>query len=220
MKKALWMALGASALFAAGCGVADVDGVLTEAEELQADRDYQLDYVPSEELGSTRQAVVHRLMVPAGNLDKIINACMDGNYIKWNCADTVNDGLGLNVACSTQVGTNHTRVDDNYCGYDGECVSFVKGVTHNNTTTSGWGKGASVFDNLAPGTVVATFFNGGSYEGHVGVFLRYVRNDAGAIIGFRIADQNWYARAVTKHTIYKSGTGTANADAYFAVLVP
>lgn len=216
---ARWMALGLTSLLAVGCGGMEQMSEeelasMSQGIELESDADFisEEPYVAS----STR----HRLMVTDGNLDKLQKGCIDDSgLLKWDCADTVNDGKGLNVACSTEVGTNRTRVDDNYCGYDGECVSFVKGVTHNNTVTSNWGRGLNVFSGLSAGTVIATFSNG-NYYGHTAVFLKYIKDGNGNTTGIRVADQNWTPDRVMKHNLYKSGSGTSDANNYYAVTVP
>jgi hypothetical protein len=215
-----WMALGLTSLIAVGCGGPEQ---LTQEELLSLEQGIELEAdadVISQE--PTTTSTRHRLIVPDGNLGVLQHACLDGSgLLKWQCADAsnTNDGRGLNVACSSQVGTNDTRVDDNYCGYDGECVSFVKGVTHNNTTTSGWGKGANVFTGLAAGTVIATF-SGSSYYGHTAVFLKYIKDGSGNVTGIRVADENWTPSKVMKHNLYKSGSGTSDANNYYAVTVP
>jgi len=75
-----------------------------------------------------------------------------------------------------------------------------------------------VFTGLRSGTAIATF-PGGHYFGHAAIFLGVVRNSAGTAIGIRVADQNWGARIVKRHVIYRSGSGVADADNFHAILV-
>jgi hypothetical protein len=73
-----------------------------------------------------------------------------------------------------------------------------------------------------PGDAVATFDSSGIYNyAHSGIFMSYIRNDAGAIVGFRMADQYGENRntLVTKHEVRKGYSGGADADIYYFIRV-
>ena len=162
-------------------------------------------------------STLHRIYAPSGDLDKFLHGCFGGGTFDWSCSSSL-DGRHADFTHKMRVGTNDTEVADNFGGYWGECVSLVKAATKNNTTTSGWVEGTGVFNGLRSGTAIATFTSG-HYAGHTAIFLGYVRNSAGSTIGIRVADQNWGARIVKRHVIYRSGTGVADADRYHAILV-
>jgi hypothetical protein len=163
------------------------------------------------------ESTLHRIYATDGNLYKFNHGCFGGGTFDWDCASDL-DGHHAAFTHKMRVGTNSTEVADNGGTYWGECVSLVKAATKNNTTTSGWVEGAGVFTGLRSGTAIATFSNG-HYYGHTAIFLGYVKSSSGATIGIRIADQNWGARLVKRHVLYRSGSGVADADRYHAILV-
>ncbi|HSN28448.1 MAG TPA: BPSL0067 family protein [Kofleriaceae bacterium] len=160
---------------------------------------------------------LHRIYATSGDLNKFLHGCFGGGTFDWSCSSSL-DGRHADFTHKMRVGTNDTEVADNYGGYWGECVSLVKAATKNNTVTGGWVEGTGVFNGLRSGTAIATFSNG-HYYGHTAIFLGYVKNSSGATIGIRVADQNWGARIVKRHVIYRSGSGVADADRYHAILV-
>jgi hypothetical protein len=163
------------------------------------------------------ESALHRIYATDADLHKFNHGCFGGGTFDWNCSSNL-DGSHADFRHKTRSGTNNTEVADNGGSYWGECVSLVKAATKNNTTTSGWVEGAGVFTGLRSGTAIATF-PGGHYFGHAAIFLGVVRNSAGTAIGIRVADQNWGARIVKRHVIYRSGSGVADADNFHAILV-
>ena len=162
-------------------------------------------------------STLHRIYATDANLHKLSHGCFSGGTFDWDCGSDL-DGHHAAFTHKMRVGTNNTEVADNGGTFWGECVSLVKAATKNNTTTSGWVEGSGVFTGLRSGTAVATFSNG-HYFGHTAIFLGYVKNSSGATVGIRVADQNWGARIVKRHVIYRSGSGVADADRYHAILV-
>lgn len=221
----LLFALAASA---AGCiddgsddpGADDTDP--TVSAEIAAAPDHDLDVGETMVESTTEQpetiaSTLHRIYATDGNLYKLTHGCFSGGTFDWACGSDL-DGRHANFTHKMRVDTNDTEVADNYGGYWGECVSLVKAATKNNTVTGGWVEGAGVFTGLRSGTAIATFSNG-HYYGHTAIFLGYVKSSSGATIGIRVADQNWGARIVKRHVLYRSGTGVADADRYHAILV-
>lgn len=132
---------------------------------------------------------------------------------------------------------------DDYEGttiYWGECVSFVKALSHSKVATKDWVKGKQVIDttNLAPGTVIATFDSQDKYGSvvgkHAAIFRGYVRNSKGELTGIQVWDQNFVQKkTVGRHTlpIYKIANvndqtsklpikGENGAYDYYVVQVP
>lgn len=177
------------------------------------------------EVANVEQAVVS-LYATSTNLSKLQNGCYSSSYLLWS--GCTNSGSSLDVAYKTSVsvaGVTGTVLSDNFGGYQGECVSLVKAVTKNNSTTSQWTRGVNVVANggVGAGAAIATFFgSNGTYYGHAAIFAGYIRDAAGAITGIRVYDQNWNARAVAFHSISRSGTtGTvSDADSYHVIQVP
>lgn len=213
---------------AAGCiddetydpGAEDTDP--TVAAEIDAAGDHDLADGETleeviEEQAETIERAPHRIYATDANLRTLNRGCFSGGTFDWDCGSNL-DGRHVHFTHKMRVGSNSTEVADNGGTYWGECVSLVKAATKNNTTTSGWVAGAGVFTGLRSGTAIATFSNG-HYFGHTAIFLGYVRNSSGARIGIRVADQNWGARVVKRHVIYRSGSGVGDADRYHAILV-
>lgn len=215
-----------SLLLATGCIVGEEDdvGSLESASDdevaLAGDADLQPgeSELEGEEALTLAAGSLHRIYATDANLHKLRNGCFGDGTFDWDCPSNL-DGHNANFVHKKRVGANSVEVADNGGTYWGECVSLVKAATKNNTVTGNWRQGSGVFSGLRSGTAIATF-SGGRYVGHTAIFLSYVKNSAGATIGIRIADQNWGARIVKRHVLYKSGSGHADADAYYAVLVP
>lgn len=213
MKKVLGFAFLAALAPLIGCGGAE--GGL---EEVQA----------QEQLGSQEQALTHRLVATPANVEILRFGCYDGSSpprLRWDCLDAAktSDGSHLNTQCKRQVGANDVEIGTwlGYCYWGGQCVDFVKGMSRDHRQTAQWIQGDNVIaaGTANPGDIIATF-SGGQYNGgHVGVFMSYLRNDAGAIIGFRMADQNWGVQAATKHEFYRTSSGKLDADIYYFVRV-
>ena len=221
----LFLAVAASA---GGCiddgsgdpGAEDTDATTLSEIASAGDHDVAIDETvvePADEQPEVIESSLHRIYATSGDLDKFLHGCFGGGTFDWDCASNL-DGHHADFTHKMRVGTNSTEVADNFGGYWGECVSLVKAATKNNTTTGGWVEGAGVFTGLRAGTAIATFPNG-HYFGHTAIFLGYVKSASGATIGIRVADQNWGARVVKRHVIYRSGTGVADADHYHAILV-
>nr|HEX4315852.1 BPSL0067 family protein [Kofleriaceae bacterium] len=160
---------------------------------------------------------LHRIYATDANLNIFRHGCFSDTTFDWSCSSHL-DGDHANFTHKERVDGNDVEVGDNSSLFWGECVSLVKAATKNNTTTSGWVEGAGVFTGLRSGTAIATF-PGGHYDGHTAIFLGEVKNSAGAVVGMRIADQNWGARVVKRHVIYRTGSGVLNANSYHAILV-
>ena len=201
-------------------GAEDTDPTVSAEIATAGDHDLAADEVMVESLDEQPEPIasaLHRIYATPGNLDKFNHGCFSGGTFDWDCASNL-DGHHANFTHKMRVGSNDTEVADNGGTFWGECVSLVKAATKNNTTTSGWVEGAGVFTGLRSGTAIATFPNG-HYFGHTAIFLGYVRNSSGSTIGIRVADQNWGARIVKRHVIYRSGSGVGDADSYHAILV-
>jgi hypothetical protein len=227
LRSFLFLALAASAL--AGClddgsddpGAEDTDPAIAAEIAAAGDHDLAADETMVETTDEQPETIaassLHRIYATDGNLFKLNHGCFGGGTFDWDCSSNL-DGHDAAFTHKTRVGTNSTEVADNFGGFWGECVSLVKAATKNNTTTGGWVEGAGVFTGLRSGTAIATF-SSGHYIGHTAIFLGYVKNASGSTIGIRIADQNWGARLVKRHALYRSGTGVADADRYHAILV-
>jgi hypothetical protein len=212
---------------AAGCiddesydpGAEDADPTVAAEMDAAGDLDLAADETLEEVSVETPEIAssLHRIYATDANLHKFNHGCFSGGTFDWDCGSDL-DGHHASFTHKTRSGSNNTEVADNGGTYWGECVSLVKAATKNNTTTSGWVAGAGVFTGLRSGTAIATFSNG-HYYGHTAIFLGYVRNSSGARIGIRVADQNWGARIVKRHVIYRSGSGVGDADRYHAILV-
>lgn len=202
-------------------GAEDTDPTISAEIAAAGDHDVAADEtvveVADEQPEPVAASSLHRIYATTGNLYKFNHGCFGGGTFDWDCASDL-DGHHASFTHKTRVGTNSTEVADNGGTYWGECVSLVKAATKNNTTTSGWVEGAGVFTGLRSGTAIATF-SSGHYDGHTAIFLGYVKNSAGAKVGIRIADQNWGARVVKRHVLYRTGSGVADADRYHAILV-
>jgi hypothetical protein len=102
----------------------------------------------------------------------------------------------------------------------GHCVSLVREVT-GAPNTAQWRRGAQVrgSNDLAPGTVIATFDESGRYGNHVdgrshAALLLAVKDD-----GLMVVDQ-WTGRPVHERLIkYRNGAGDAadDGDRFFVV---
>lgn len=188
-----------------------------------------LDTVRAEEqLRSQEQGLARRLTVGPENVEILRFGCYDESSpprLRWNCLDAANDldGSHLNTLCKRQIGANDTELGTNggSCDYNGQCVDFVKAITRDHDPTSSWIQGDNVIvaGTANPGDAIATFTSGRYDMGHTGIFMSYLRNSAGAIIGFRMADMNWGTNAVTKHEFYRTGSGTSDADRYSFIRV-
>lgn len=175
----------------------------------------ELDMPVSVEASTT----LHRILATPHNLETFRHGCYhDVVILDWSCAAGI-DGRNAGFDVKREVPTNATETADNHGFEWGQCVSLVKAATKSNVLTGDWRPGAGVFDGLASGTAIATF-PGGHYDGHTAIFLRYVKDSGGHVIGIRVADQNWNGMTVKRHLIRRSGTGVVNADNYRAVLVP
>jgi hypothetical protein len=196
-----------------GCGEGMETGGLEQAPGVEQ----------SGEVGSTQQGLT--LAVTSTNWNILRNGCWSGSYLMWNGCNGLYGGSSLDAPYkySTAVSSGTGTVTaDNGNTYLGECVSFVKAVTKNNTTTSGWGKGVNVVANgaVAPGTAIATFLSStGGYYGHAAIFVGYIKNSSGQITGFNAYSQNWGARAVQYHVIntVTSSGATSDADNYHVI---
>lgn len=214
--KALGFVCLAALLPAVGCGV--------DAGELEQDPAQV-----QEQVGTKEQGLMHRLTATDANVDILRFGCYDDSStprLKWNCSDSTNnkDGSHLVTGCQRQVGTNDTEIGTNlgYCYWGGQCVDFVKGMTHDTRQTAYWNKGDNVVasGSANPGDAVATFDSAGNYNsGHTGIFMSYLKDSAGHIVGFRMADQNWGVQAITKHEFRKGYSGHADADIYYFIRV-
>lgn len=120
------------------------------------------------------------------------------------------------------IGTGVETADDQ--GYKpGECVSFVKALSHSKILTKNWIQGDHVIDtkDLAAGTVIATFNENHKYDGHAAVYIGPIKG------GFQVWDQNYVQSAknpndigaVGKHDITTSSRYTGKATNYYAVKV-
>ncbi len=196
-----------------GCGVPE-----DELETVQ----------PEEQLSSQEQGLQHRLTVGPENVEILRFGCYDGSSpprLSWKCPDAANtlDGSHLNTLCKRQIGSNDTELGTNagFCDYNHQCVDFVKAITRDHDPTSSWIQGDNVIaaGTANPGDAIATFTSGRYDSGHTGIFMSYLRNSAGTIIGFRMADMNWGTAAVTKHEFYRTGSGTSDADRYSFIRV-
>jgi hypothetical protein len=203
-----------------GCGSAEEQTALPEDEW------------GAEETGETEQALLTTtLTITQTNKDKLSNACwikQDSNnwLLQWTGCNGRSGGTDLDALHKTWTnvgGVTGTVLNDNFntAGLLGECVSMVKALSKNNTTTPNWKPGVNVVsdNNVIAGTAIATFVNG-SYQGHAGFFAGYMRDSYGAVLGIWLWDQNFGAKAVKEHRIYRTGQGTSDADNYYVVLVP
>lgn len=199
---------------ALGCGVAE-----GELEQVEA----------REQVGTQEQALTRRLTATPANVEILRFGCYDESSpprLRANCLSAENtlEGSRLNTPCKRAVGANDIEVGTavgSSCDWNGQCVDFVKGMARDFRSTPNWLQGDNVVASgtANPGDAVATF-SGGRYDmGHTGIFMSYLRNDAGAIVGFRMADQNWGVRAVTKHEFRKTSSGKLDADIYYFVRV-
>jgi len=209
---------------ATGCGgmdPPDADEPTDDPQMVAAaggiDEDLTLDMEELDLPDATELTAGHRILATAPNLEIFRHGCYNGVVLDWSCGTGI-DGRNAHFSHKRETGSNATEVADNFGGFWGECVSLVKAATKNNAVTSSWRRGANVFDGLAAGTAIATF-PGGRYSGHTAILLSYVKS-GGKVVGMRVADQNWLAREVKRHVIRKGGSGVANANNYFAVLVP
>lgn len=106
----------------------------------------------------------------------------------------------------------------------GQCVSFVKALSHSELSTYDWSSGSQVVatPDLKPGTVIATFNSKGEYanlpgESHAAVFSGFQRRN-GVITGIIVWDQNYVqSKTVGKHVLPTSGNGENNALNYHVV---
>jgi len=189
---------------------------LTAAEE-------EVDLAPLDEPVDVAAAKLHRIVATPFNLNIFRHGCYHSGLLDWSCKSG-DDGKDAHFTHKTEVGSNDVEVADNGGSFWGECVSLVKAATKSNVVTGDWRPGANVFaglpdHGLPSGTALATF-PGGRYSGHTVIFLSYVRAN-GHVTGMRVADQNWNGRTVKRHVIHReSGSSVANANNYFAVLVP
>jgi hypothetical protein len=210
------------AFHAAGCLDTDpTDEVMDDPTEVAADggidEDISPDMVEVDMPEVIERAAGHRILATSANLNTFQHGCYHGSELSWSCSSGI-DGRTAHFTHKRETGANDTEVADNGGTFWGECVSLVKAATKNNTVTGSWRAGANVFDGLAAGTAIATF-PGGRYSGHTAIILSYVKS-GGSVVGIRVADQNWLGRDVKRHVIRKGGSGVANANNYFAVLVP
>ncbi len=160
-----------------------------------------------------------------------------GYLLKWDWYGNTLDAPYKNSKnIQSSYGTNgiiKATTTTDYAGTSylwGECVSFVKALSHDNTWTGSWTKGATprraVNGNVARGTAIANFKSNGYYDasgdtGHVAFFDRlYYEN--GVLKGIVVWDQNWFHNGVVGyHVIPITGTWTrSDANAYYVVQVP
>jgi hypothetical protein len=231
MRTPLTLSLALVALALAGC-------TDDPSDETALDDDQTMSGLPDEDLTAAQEEVdlapmdepadiaakLHRITATPFNLNIFRHGCYhSGILLDWSCKGG-DDGKDAHFAHKTEVGSNDIEVADNHGGFWGECVSLVKAATKSDVVTGDWRPGKNVFaglpdHGLPSGTALATF-PGGRYEGHTVIFLAYVR-DNGKVVGMRVADQNWNGRTVKRHVIHReSGSSVANANNYFAVLVP
>lgn len=107
---------------------------------------------------------------------------------------------------------------------DGECVTFVNALANRNYKSSDdWERGRRVMDGgVIRGTLVATFTDPYTYNGHVAVFDSYYYVN-GVLSGINVWDQNYlpdHGGVVARHYIRTLSTGVNNANNYYVVQGP
>jgi hypothetical protein len=191
--------------FAFGCGGAALDSELTP-----------------DDFGSVQQGLI--LAATGTNISILVNGTYDGGkHLAWS-------GGGSSLAvpgCAKRLrGDDNTQIDDYQCNdIWGQCVSFVKAVTHSTATTGLWTKGANVVKNgnVQRGEAIAVFYGSyGSYNnanGHAAIFDRYTYS-GGTITGFYAWDQNWNDPVVRRHHFSTAaGGGKDDANSYNRIVI-
>jgi hypothetical protein len=218
--KVWWYARVAIALALAWSGVAWLTGCVAATG-------------PEEDVRKSGLALGAMLKLTQENKNRISNGCWvkenkDSYLLAWNnCADGRLGGSSLDATYKSalNVGTIvGTTMADNHNYYPGECVSMVKALSHDDTTTPNWQKGENVVESneVIAGTAIATFGPNERYDSqHAGFFAGYHRDSYGNVLGIWFWDQNWSANrdgAVRNHRIFVDvPAGRISAREFFVV---